>query len=258
MERRRRLVTRALPLTVIAVVAFALGASAGAPGSPEKEAAERFSQAWAHKDFAAMYRELNEASRRSVGEDEFAKAYREAAEVATLRTLEVHSPGDPDSENGSDDGPGADRSRHGGLRRRRAPTSTSPMPTAASPGTRASSSPASNPASTSKTGSTWRRERRSSPATGRRSPKARPKPANTRWAAPRSTSPAKSAKPQKKTSRRSPGRASPPARRSASAASSRPSTRASPAGPAARCSRSPTKAARPGSSPRPNPRPGRR
>jgi peptidoglycan glycosyltransferase len=102
VERRRRLLTRALPLIVIAVIAFILGASAGAPGSPEKEAAERFSQAWARKDFAAMYRELNEASRRAIGEDEFAQAYREAAEVATLRTLEVHSPGDPDSVNGVD------------------------------------------------------------------------------------------------------------------------------------------------------------
>lgn len=102
VERRRRLVTRALPLIVIAVIAFALGASAGSPGSPEKEVAERFSQAWARKDFAAMYRELNEASRRAVSEDEFSQAYREAAEVATLRTLEVHSPGDPSSENGVD------------------------------------------------------------------------------------------------------------------------------------------------------------
>jgi cell division protein FtsI/penicillin-binding protein 2 len=102
VERRRRLVTRALPLIVIAVIAFALGASAGAPGSPEKEAAERFSQAWADKDFPAMYKELNEASRRSVSVDEFAQAYREAAEVATLRTLEVHLPGDPSSENGLD------------------------------------------------------------------------------------------------------------------------------------------------------------
>jgi hypothetical protein len=93
--RRRRLVTRALPLIAIAIVAFALGASTGAPGSPEREAAERFARAWAGKDFAAMYRELNDASRRAIDEADFAKAYRQAAEVATLRTLEVHSAGDP-------------------------------------------------------------------------------------------------------------------------------------------------------------------
>ncbi|HSS04632.1 MAG TPA: penicillin-binding transpeptidase domain-containing protein [Solirubrobacterales bacterium] len=101
VERRRRLVTRTLPLTFVAIVAFAIGASAGAPGSPGKEAAEHFTAAWARKDFAAMYRELNEASRRSVSEDDFAKAYREAAEVATLRHLGTGSAGDPVSENGA-------------------------------------------------------------------------------------------------------------------------------------------------------------
>jgi len=100
VERRRRLVTRALPLIVIAIVAFVIGAANGAPGSPDKEAADRFAQAWARKDFAAMYQELNESSRRSVGKAEFASAYREAAEVATLRTLEVDSAHDPTDVSG--------------------------------------------------------------------------------------------------------------------------------------------------------------
>jgi penicillin-binding protein A len=98
VERRRRLITRALPLTIIAVIAFALGAGAGKPGSPESEAAERFSEAWALKDFAAMYLELNNASRRAVSATEFAQAYREAAEVATLRSLAFDSPDGPRSE----------------------------------------------------------------------------------------------------------------------------------------------------------------
>jgi cell division protein FtsI/penicillin-binding protein 2 len=101
VQRRRRLVTRALPLIVIALIAFVVGAATGAPGSPEKEAAERFSEAWAHKNFTAMYRELNDVSRRSVGEAEFVDAYRKAAEVATLRTLDVDSPSDPTSEDGA-------------------------------------------------------------------------------------------------------------------------------------------------------------
>jgi cell division protein FtsI/penicillin-binding protein 2 len=100
VERRRRLVTRTLPLTAIAIAAFVVGAATGAPGSPEKEAVQRFAEAWGRKDFAAMYGELNDASRRSVGEDEFAKAYRNAAEVATLRTLEADAPGDPIGSNG--------------------------------------------------------------------------------------------------------------------------------------------------------------
>jgi len=95
VERRRRLITRALPLSVIALVAFVVGASTGAPGSPEKEAAERFADAWTRNDFGAMYVELNEASRRQVDAKEFAETYREAAEVATLRTLESDDPDDP-------------------------------------------------------------------------------------------------------------------------------------------------------------------
>ena len=101
VERRRRLITRALPLIVVAIVAFALGASAGAPGSPEKEAAERFTDAWARKDFAAMYRELNDAAQRETTRDEFVAAYREAAEVATLRTLDFDSSDDPAGEGGT-------------------------------------------------------------------------------------------------------------------------------------------------------------
>ena len=89
------MITRALPLSVIALVAFVVGASTGAPGSPEKEAAERFADAWTRNDFGAMYVELNEASRRQVDAKEFAETYREAAEVATLRTLESDDPDDP-------------------------------------------------------------------------------------------------------------------------------------------------------------------
>lgn len=86
--------TRALPLTVVAIVAFVLGASAGTPGSPEKDAAARFVRAWEKDDFGAMYEELNEASRAEVSEKDFAAAYREAAEVATLRTLDAGHPHD--------------------------------------------------------------------------------------------------------------------------------------------------------------------
>jgi hypothetical protein len=97
VERRRRLITRTLPLAVIAVVAFSLGASAGAPGSPEKDAAGRFAAAWAAGNFAAMYKELNPASKASIELNDFVVAYREAGQVATLRSLEPGSPHDPSS-----------------------------------------------------------------------------------------------------------------------------------------------------------------
>jgi cell division protein FtsI/penicillin-binding protein 2 len=100
VERRRRLVTRTLPLTIIAVIAFAFGAAAGAPGSPEKDAAARFADAWEAGEFAAMYRELNPASRRAIELNDFVIAYREAEGAATLRSLEADSPGDPDDSAG--------------------------------------------------------------------------------------------------------------------------------------------------------------
>jgi peptidoglycan glycosyltransferase len=94
VERRRRLVTRTLPLATVALVSFVVGAATGAPGSPEKEAAERFAEAWAREDFAAMYRELNPASRRAIAVNDFASAYRDAGETATLRSLDAGSPRD--------------------------------------------------------------------------------------------------------------------------------------------------------------------
>jgi peptidoglycan glycosyltransferase len=100
-ERRRRLLTRMLPLGIIALVSFALGAAAGTPGSPEKDAAERFTEAWANREFQAMYRELNPASRHSISIDEFVGAYREAEETATARGLDPDSPGDPHSGDGA-------------------------------------------------------------------------------------------------------------------------------------------------------------
>ncbi len=100
VERRRRLVTRTLPLAVIAIVAFVVGASAGAPDSPEREAAERFAEAWAADDFAAMYRELNPASKAAVTVNDFATAYREAEQVATLRSLDPGSAQDSTSRDG--------------------------------------------------------------------------------------------------------------------------------------------------------------
>jgi penicillin-binding protein A len=93
-ERRRRLLTRSLPLALVALVAFVIGIATGAPGSPEKDAANRFAEAWEAEDFKAMYAELNEASRARVDRKEFEAAYREAEQVATARAFEAGSAGD--------------------------------------------------------------------------------------------------------------------------------------------------------------------
>jgi hypothetical protein len=100
VERRRRLLTRALPFSLIALIAFVVGAIAGSPGSPEEEAAARFVQAWEREEFAAMYRELNPVSQSRIELNDFASAYRAAAEIATLRSLEADSPEDASSGDG--------------------------------------------------------------------------------------------------------------------------------------------------------------
>jgi cell division protein FtsI/penicillin-binding protein 2 len=102
VERRRRLITRTLPLSLIALIAFILGASAGAPGSPEKEAAQRFVAAWERNEFAAMYRELNPASQSKIELNDFVLAYRNAEMTATMRSLAAGSPGDPSSQGGKE------------------------------------------------------------------------------------------------------------------------------------------------------------
>jgi peptidoglycan glycosyltransferase len=96
-ERRRRLITRTLPLAVVALVAFIVGVTAGSPGSPEKDAAKRFTAAWAAKNFKAMYAELNDASRGRVNLKEFEAAYREAQQTATIRGIDAGPVGDSQS-----------------------------------------------------------------------------------------------------------------------------------------------------------------
>jgi cell division protein FtsI/penicillin-binding protein 2 len=85
---------------VLALVAFIVGAAMGAPGSPEKGAADRFAEAWQAKDFPAMYAELNDASQEAIGVKKFASEYREARDIATMRTLIADSAQDARSEEG--------------------------------------------------------------------------------------------------------------------------------------------------------------
>ncbi|MFT3865823.1 MAG: penicillin-binding transpeptidase domain-containing protein [Solirubrobacterales bacterium] len=100
VERRRRLLTRAAPLGMVALVAFVVGAAIGAPGSPEKAAANRFAEAWQHKNYTAMYAELNDASKRKVSAKQFAADYREAQDVSTLRGVTPEKAEDATTEGG--------------------------------------------------------------------------------------------------------------------------------------------------------------
>lgn len=100
-ERRRRILTRALPLAALALIAFIVGITAGASGSPDKDAAARFAHAWTERNFKGMYAELNEASRQRVSLKDLETAYREAELTATAREVEAGSPGDAEKEGGT-------------------------------------------------------------------------------------------------------------------------------------------------------------
>jgi penicillin-binding protein A len=99
-ERRRRLITRAVPLAIAAVISFVVGASTGAREPPEREAAERFVEAWALQDFAAMHAELSPRSARRLTIPALARAHREAQTTATLRAIDPGSPSDPAERGG--------------------------------------------------------------------------------------------------------------------------------------------------------------
>ncbi|MFL5874086.1 MAG: penicillin-binding transpeptidase domain-containing protein [Solirubrobacterales bacterium] len=100
-ERRRRLLTRAAPLAAVALLAFIFGVVKGSPGSPEKDAANRFVAAWEARNYKGMYGELNEASRQQVDRKAFEAAYREAEQTATARTIEAGSAGDSVERDGA-------------------------------------------------------------------------------------------------------------------------------------------------------------
>ena len=88
LERQKRLKTRALPLVGIALVAFILGAVQGCPGSPNRDAAENYVEAWQEGDFDAMYGMLSTKSREGIALDRFIQRYETAEAMATLQSLD--------------------------------------------------------------------------------------------------------------------------------------------------------------------------
>ncbi|HEY2181820.1 MAG TPA: penicillin-binding transpeptidase domain-containing protein [Solirubrobacteraceae bacterium] len=82
---------RARPVAALALVAFAVGAIVGANsgGSASDALAARFVAAWSRGDYAAMYADVDAATKRSVTPDGFAAAYAEAKRTATATSLTV-------------------------------------------------------------------------------------------------------------------------------------------------------------------------
>lgn len=89
-ERRWRLLHRGVPaLAAIAVVALILGLVVGGGGGSERATAKRFATYWADGDYGHMYQLLDDEAKARVAFQDFAAAYRRAAETATMRSLAV-------------------------------------------------------------------------------------------------------------------------------------------------------------------------
>jgi peptidoglycan glycosyltransferase len=89
-SRRRRLLTRAAPLLVLAMIAFVAGARvAGGPGRSERRTAARYLTAWTHGDIASMYALLDPESRARVSETAFAAQLAAARATATARSISL-------------------------------------------------------------------------------------------------------------------------------------------------------------------------
>jgi penicillin-binding protein A len=84
-ERRRKLVTRALPISILAGLAFVGGLIVG--GDDELDAAARFAGAWERDDFEAMYDELAPDAASETSPKAFATAYEQAERTATIATV---------------------------------------------------------------------------------------------------------------------------------------------------------------------------
>jgi len=100
-ERQRRLRQRALPLAIVAVVAFIFGVISAA-GDPDRDMANRFVDDWAQQDFESMRDELSDSAKARYSAAELTNAYREAQQVATATAIDPGDADGPKSVNGTD------------------------------------------------------------------------------------------------------------------------------------------------------------
>jgi peptidoglycan glycosyltransferase len=89
-DRRWRLLTRAVPIGGLAVMAFAAGAVwSTAPGRAERHLVTRYVTAWERGDVAGMYALLDSGSRAQTSEANFAGELDAAADTATATSVRV-------------------------------------------------------------------------------------------------------------------------------------------------------------------------
>ena len=242
VERRRRLVTRTLPLAVDRARRLRLRRRRRAPPArPRRKPPSRFAAAWASGELRRHVQgaEPGLAGARSSSTTSSSPTAK-PSRSATLRSLEARlRPATPPRATATTVVPVADRPSRTVAFGRFEDELELPYadggiawdPSLVFPGLRSGE----HLESRDRTGAAGADPRRRRHAAGRRPGRRTRTPARQR----RDRRHRRSRRPpKKKTCRRSPARASPPTPRSGSAASSRPSTPASPASPAARCWRS--------------------
>ncbi|MBJ7520037.1 MAG: hypothetical protein JHC84_10110 [Solirubrobacteraceae bacterium] len=87
-RRRARRARRAGPVLLLALAAFAVGVAVGADGgSDQRELADRYAQAWAKQDYAAMHALISPEAQERYPLERFEGLHREAASTATVLRL---------------------------------------------------------------------------------------------------------------------------------------------------------------------------
>ncbi len=99
--RRSRLLMRAVPLALVSAGAFALGVVT-ATGSDEADSVSRFGTAWEESNLEAMYAELSPAAQDEYDFDTFSAAYADAADTATMQSVEADETRGPLDQDGEE------------------------------------------------------------------------------------------------------------------------------------------------------------
>jgi peptidoglycan glycosyltransferase len=97
--RRRRLLTRGLPIVLLGLAAFAAGVIRGADHA-DLGTAEEFAAAWENQNFSAMYSQISASSARAYSLGEFTDDYDKAEMTATVQRVDTGEVSESDS--GSD------------------------------------------------------------------------------------------------------------------------------------------------------------
>ncbi len=89
-ERRRRLMTRALPISILAAGSFVAGLATG--NDDELKAVTSFATAWEHGDYEAMDDQLTPEASSETPAAEFEADYENSAATATMDVVDVGEP----------------------------------------------------------------------------------------------------------------------------------------------------------------------